>query len=193
MNALKKVPLRIMTIPEFLTWADQQPGRWQLRDGLPELMAPASDNHGAIQQELGRLIGNHLLEVGSRCRVVGAPGVVPRLRSDRNMLVPDLGVTCSPPFGGASIPKPLILIEILSRSNEARTRANVWAYSTIPSVMEILLITSWKIEAEVLRRLPDGSWPELPEAIEMNGPLRIASIDFDTPLRGIYRTTNLVD
>ena len=37
---------------------------------------------------------------------------------------------------GRSLADPLLLVEILSPSNEAKTRVNEWAYATIPSVRE---------------------------------------------------------
>ena len=60
-------------------------------------MAPGSDAHGAIQSEIGALLGNHLLEQRSPCRVVTEPGSSRRVRANRNYRVPDLGVTCAPP------------------------------------------------------------------------------------------------
>jgi Uma2 family endonuclease len=193
MNALKKLQPHKMTVPEFLAWADQQPGHWQLRDGEPELMAPAADRHGRIQAELGALISNVLRPMGNRCCVVIAPGVIPRLRSDRNMLVPDIAVTCSPSSDARAVPDPIVLIEILSPSNEMQTRANVWAYSTIPTVTEIVLLTSLQVSAEVMRRLPDGSWPEMPEFIGRDGRLVIERIGFECPLLDVYATTDLVE
>jgi Uma2 family endonuclease len=192
MSAIKKPLPRDLTIAEFLAWADQQPGLWQLCDGAPEMMAPASDRHSSIQSELIADLSLHLRGNGSRCRVVTAPGVIPTARSANTMLVPDLGVTCAPAGAGVGVPDPIVLIEILSRSNAARTRANVVAYKTIATVAEIIVITSWRIEADILRRLPDGSWPERPEKIGRDGPLRIARIGFEAPLREIYRTTDLV-
>src|SRR5919202_5331926 len=112
MVAALKLPPSRMTIPEFLEWAEAAGGRWQLRDGEPEMMNPPADAHGSIQSELGRLIGNHLHAQGARCRVVTAPGVIPRVRSDMNMLVPDLGVTCAPPSRDRAMPDPAVLIEI---------------------------------------------------------------------------------
>ena len=49
-----------MTVAEFLDWEpDDRSGRlWQLRDGEPEMMAPASDRHGSIQTRAG-LSGHH--------------------------------------------------------------------------------------------------------------------------------------
>jgi Uma2 family endonuclease len=193
MNALQKLPPRDMTVAEFLSWADQQPGRWQLRDGAPEMMAPAAGRHGRIQAELAADLSLHLRGIGSRCSVLTGAGVIPARLSAHNMLVPDIGVTCTPAGDEVAIPDPIVLIEILSRSNAASTRANVVAYKTIPTVAEIIVITSWQIEAEILRRLPDGSWPERPEKIGRDEPLRIARIGFEEPLREIYRTTDLVD
>src|SRR3712207_9428313 len=98
------------------------------------MMVPATDAPGAIQGELASLLVVHLRAGGGRCRAVVNPGVVPRVRSDRNMLIPDIGITCAPPSTGRAIPEPVVLVEIMSPPNEAETRANVWAYTTIPSV-----------------------------------------------------------
>ena len=189
-----KLPPRRMTVAEFLEWdpEDGSGARWQLRDGEPEMMAPASDRHGSIQAELVRLIGNGLLERGSPCRVVAEPGVIPRVRSDRNMLVPDIGVTCDPPSDQRPLPNPVVLVEILSPSNEAETRANLWAYATIPSVAEIVVLLTGRIGAEVLRRGADGAWPAQPELVGPDDELRIDSIAVTIPLRAAYRTSGLI-
>jgi Uma2 family endonuclease len=192
MNAIKKPLPRDLTIAEFLAWADQQPGRWQLRDGAPEMMAPAADRHGRIQMQTGHRITAHFEGLGSRCSVVPGGGVIPDIRSSHTMLVPDLTITCAPSGDGVAMPDPIVLIEILSRSNAASTRANVLAYKTIATVAEIIVITSWRIEAEILRRLPDASWPERPEMVGSDGALRIARIGFEAKLREMYRTTDLV-
>ena len=88
-----------------------------------------------------------------------------------------------------------LIVEILSPSNLAETCANVWTYTTIPSVREILVLHTAEIRAELLRRLPDESWPdeswpEEPEPIA-TGPLMLASIDFSAPMAALYRTTRL--
>ena len=89
------------------------------------------------------------------------------------------------------LPDPVLLIEILSPSNEVETWANVWTYASIPSVAEILVIQSTRIGAQLLRRGADGQWPDQPEAIGPDAPLTLTSIDFTVPLRAIYRTTVL--
>ncbi|MBD0274487.1 MAG: Uma2 family endonuclease [Acetobacteraceae bacterium] len=101
-------------------------------------------------------------------------------------------MTRSPPSGGQFVADPALLIEILSPSDAALTRENVWAYSTIPSVGEILLLGGVRVEAELLRRGPDGSWPKAPVFLGTEGDVELASVGFRAPLRAFYRTTDLL-
>jgi Uma2 family endonuclease len=192
MSGALKMPPR-MTVAEFLEWEpdDRSGALWQLRDGEPEMMAPASDPHGSIQARLVQPLGVHLDGRGGRCRVVLAPGVVPEERSEDNCLVPDLGITCAPPTGAHLMHEPFVLIEILSPSNVSRARANVRAYTTIPTVAEIVVLRSTAIAAEVLRRAPNGEWSPQPDIIDATGELRLDSVGFALPLREAYRTTTL--
>jgi Uma2 family endonuclease len=189
----RRAPSR-MTVDEFLVWdTDDITGRrWQLIDGEPVLMAPAAELHGAIQAELARLLGNHLAERGSPCRVIAAPGIVPRVRARENFRVPGLGVTCAAPSRDVMVSEPVLLVVILSASNEAETCANVWAYATIPSVREILLVRSTRVEAELLSRGPDGTWPQQATIIRHLEMLALTSLEFAVPLASLYRTSGLV-
>ena len=164
MVTLRKPPLTRMTLTEFLKWepADPSARSRQLIDGEPVAMAPGSRSHGAIQNELGALLRNHLLERGSPCQVVTEPGIVPKLRADRNYRIPDIGVTCAPPSADLMLPDPVLLIEIVCPSNEVETWANVWTYASIPTVTEILVVHSTRVAAELLRREPNGQWPDEP-------------------------------
>jgi Uma2 family endonuclease len=182
-----------MTLTEFLGWtpADPTGAAYQLIDGEPVPMAPASRNHAALMMEIGALLRNHLVETGSPCAVLGQPGIVPHVRADWNFRLPDLGVACSPPSGDQVVRDPVLLIEILSPSNENETRANIWAYTTIPSVEEIVAVRSSRMEAELLRRRPDGNWPESAEILAGSSVLMLASIGFAAPLSVFYRTADL--
>ena len=168
-----------MSVADFLDWpGDGTAKRFQLVDGEPRAMAPASATHGIVQATLARLIAQRLVETGSRCVAATEPAVVPRIRANANLRVPDLGVTCSPVEPGQiELPDPVLLVEILSPGNEADTRENVWAYAT-PSVQEILVVHSTRIAAELLRRRPDRSWPEQPEEIDKEGTLRLESLGY---------------
>src|ERR1700730_8164982 len=105
-----KIPGR-MTVDEFLKWDSEDGRRYELVDGEPRAMAPASAIHGFLQNELGRLIGNHLRDKATGCEVVANPGVVPRLLSAHNVRISDLAVACSPlAVGQATLPDPILLI-----------------------------------------------------------------------------------
>jgi len=190
MSAQAKIPIR-MSVEEFLLWDAPPPLLWQLVDGEPQAMAPASRTRGAMQNEFGRLIANALAERQSPCTVVTTPGVIPHVQPDTNYRIPDLAVTCSGyELEESALGNPVLLVEILSPSNRAETWANVFAYTTIPSVREILVLESVKIGAELLRRNADGTWPREPITIE-SGDVTLESIGFTFPLAAAYRTTRL--
>lgn len=194
MGALSKHRSGHMTVAEFLEWdsGDTSGRLWQLRDGVPEAMAPTSVPHGAIQGELAALIRNHLLQTRSPSRMIVTPGVVPRLRAADNARIPDIAVSCTPPDAGQRLlDQPALLVEVLSRSNKRETWSNVWSYATIPSVAEILIVSSMAMTAELLRRLPDGAWPEQPQRIDATDLLDLRSIGLVLPLATLYRTSGI--
>jgi len=187
------IPPASMTVAEFLDWpGDGTSTKYQLVDGEIHAMAPASARHGRIQARISRLLGAHLDD--GPCQLLVAPGVVPRARSDANLRVPDLGVTCEPDeLAQHTLVDPILLIQILSPSNERETRRNVWAYATIPTVREILLVESTRVAAELLRRQPDGSWPPDPQVLGPGDQLELTSIDFTCGLKDFYRGTRLAE
>jgi Uma2 family endonuclease len=180
-----------MDVAEFLSWDAPAGSRWQLVDGEPQAMAPASRTHGAIQNEFGRLLGNHLAAQAPGCSVITNAGTIPRVRADANFRIPDLAVTCSDyQEEEYDVSEPVLMVEILSPTNKTETWANVWAYTTIPTVREILILHSVRIRAELLRRDTAGQWPERATVIE-GGSLELASIGFSTELLSVYRGTRL--
>ena len=191
MPQLASKPDDVMTIEEFLAWNPGDGQMWQLVDGVPSAMAPPSRRHGAVQNELGALMRNHLVEQDSPRSVVATPGVVTPVRADRNMRIPDLAVTCADvDDDAAALPDPVLIVEVLSPGNQAETWINVWTYTMIPSVREILVLHTDAIQASVLRRRPNGTWPDEVERVT-DGDLLLDSIGFGTPLANLYRTTSL--
>jgi Uma2 family endonuclease len=191
MGALPKASSMQMTVDEFLDFAEAAPGKWELFDGEPVAMAPANTTHGAIQNELGRLIANALLAKGAPCSVITEAGVIPRVFANANVRVPDLAIMCGD-FRAErrALTEPTVLIEILSPSNAHKTRANVWAYTSIPSVKEIAVVYADEICIDLLRRLPNGEWPATPERVTA-GEVELASLGVSFNVAAAYRTTRL--
>ena len=190
MSARVKLPIH-MSVDDFLAWESGDRRPWQLVDGVPEAMAPTNRTHGALQSRLASLLDSHFERRGSPCSVITAPGVIPHVQARHNVRIPDLGVTCSPYTEEQSLlADPVLLVEILSPSNQAETWSNVWTYTTIPSVREILVLRGASVGAELLRRQADGTWPPEPLSIT-DGALVLESVGLRVPLADIYRTTRL--
>ena len=154
--------------------------------------AAISEPHAwAIQNELGRLLGNPLSGRGGPCSVVTTPGVIARVRSDANLRISDLAVTCAAyREEEEALVEPVLIVEILSPCNQAETWSNVRATARLPSVREVLVVRGATIGAHLLRRGADGAWPERAETLTV-GVLRLDSIGFAVPLAALYRSTRL--
>jgi Uma2 family endonuclease len=87
----------LMTVSAFLEWETPDGSdRWELVDGMPEAIAPATPRHGLMQAEAARILGHHLAGY-PHCRLVTTPGVQPRAGLDNyNVRIPDLAVTHEP-------------------------------------------------------------------------------------------------
>jgi hypothetical protein len=90
------------------------------------------------------------------------------------------------------MPEALLLVEILTPSSAADTWSNIPLYATVPTVEEILIVHSTAVQAELLRRRPDGTWPKNPDVISgIDAAIRLASIAMDLAMREVCRSTYL--
>jgi Uma2 family endonuclease len=151
----------------------------------------ASERHGAIVAHLAFLLGLHLKRSDGRGRVVVGASVVPDLWADRKLRVPALAITFAPPSNEDAVRDPCVVIEIFSGATEAAARDRVWAYMSIATLGEIILLSDDAIGAEALRRDADGAWAAQPEIIERSGQLTIEGIGFARRLSDVYETTDL--
>ncbi len=196
MNVAVKLPQpgqAPMNVTEFLRWRSDGIGRvYELVHGHIRAQDAASDGHGTIQSRLVALLTSHLDAHRPGCRTVVNPGVEPRLQANWNYRVPEIGVTCTEHRNDVHLmPSPILLVEILSPSNADDTWDNVALYSTVPTVLEILVVDSRKVEAFLLRRDADGSWPKDPITCGADGTIRLASIGLELIIREVYRGTQL--
>ena len=96
-----------------------------------------------------------------------------------------------PARDGIAAGDPVLLADIISPNSHAETRGNIWAYATLPSLREILVVHSTRIEVELFRRDAAGNWPEQPRVSNEGDTFQLASIDLALPVRALYRTTSL--
>ena len=194
MNQIARRLLPSMTADDFLAWPGDGTGRkHQLVDGEVRSMSPASHTHAVIQSRLAFLLWRAIEAAGLPLQVVTEGAVIPGLNASNNVRVPDLAVTATPDERGQqAIPDPVLLIEVLSPGNQDDTRDNVWAYATLPSVREIVVLHSTRVLAEVHRRDGAGAWLPDPEYSGLGERLRLASVPLDCAVEDAYRSTWLL-
>ncbi len=181
-----------MTVEEFIAWyPDDRRMRWQLIDGVPTAMAPPGNDQARLHGTLVLEIGLHLRRTRPECAALVGPGIIPFVESDSNFRIPDLAVTCEPAEGGKDVKAPRLIGEVLSPSNAHITRQNVWAYATMPDLIEIVLLESTRIAAAVYTRSAIGSWPRTPREVADGETLELISVGLSVPLRDLYRATTL--
>ena len=179
--AVAKPAEKRWTVEEFLVWHDGTDRRHELIDGQIVAMAPPSEAHATIVINLGAELRSRLRPP---CRVLGEAGV---LLTDRNdtYYQADLAVTCAPPDRGRHhVPEPVLLVEVLSPSTEVHDRGRkVEDYSQLPSVNEILLVSSEERRVRYWRR--DGArW--IVEDLIGEAELRLEAVAEPIPLAVIY-------
>jgi Uma2 family endonuclease len=192
-NAALKLP-PLMTVDEFLIWPGDGTGRiFELVDGEVRAQDPGSDAHGTIQSNLVTALTNHVRSALPGCRVVTTPGVQPRLRSEWNYRIPDIGVTCAANQKGiVMMPEPVLLVEVLSPRNSRDTWSNIPLYATLPSVMEVLIIHSTIVKAELLTRDPQTGWAANAAVfLGLEAVVPVGSIGLELPLAEVFRDTHL--
>ena len=192
----------LMTVEEFLRWRGDGTGViYELVDGVVRAQDPASDTHNTIFGNLHGHIWQHLRAHRPQCRVVPTAGIQPRLRAKWNWRTPELAVTCVANKQSVHATEGAVLVvEVLSPTNERETWGNVPLYASLPTVTEILLVESTKVAGHVLRREADGSWPKDPTPlapgaiIELRSiGLELRSIGLELPLAEAYAGTWLIE
>lgn len=184
-----------MTVEEFFAWpGDGTDTRYDLYEGHPRAMAPASAHHAVIQSNTARILANHLIAKGMGCGALTEAAIAPRLSNNRNVRVPDVLVTCrQPKRGELLVPEPLLIVEVMSPSNEAVTQGNIWSHSSIPALNEILVLWSDRVQAEVGTRGADREWP-IARTVYLPGALVVLeSIGLSCPVEAFYTFTDLLD
>lgn len=183
---------QLMTAAEFLDWdGGGLLGKLELVHGHVRALSPASGTHSLVQANITILIGNHLRANKVPCRVGTEAPVQPQLHANDNVRAPDIAVTCAPPSKSKFFPDPVLIVEVLSPSNQKDTWDSIYAMSTISTLAEIAVVDSERVHVEVFRRGADGLWPKGGDVFQHVDSVRFESIGADFPVREMYAGTHL--
>lgn len=135
------LPKPSMTVDEFLAWAEQRPGAYELHDGVPVAMAPERVVHGDTKYRVARAFDGAIATAGVPCRFVLDSAAV---RIDaRTAFRPDAMVICDRPVAGdaVEVEDPVIVVEVLSPGNALTDlRDKFLGYFRLASVRHYLIV-----------------------------------------------------
>ncbi len=181
-----------MTYAEYVAFEDAFQARGaerkhELIDGEIVAMAGGTPDHGALAMAFGALLR---IALGDKpCRVFSSDVRVHVLETGM-AAYPDLSVACGRLETDAqdrhAITNPVLVVEVLSDSTEARDRGVKAAhYRHLPSLREYVLVSQHERRVEVHRRNESGRW-ELFEA-ESGGRVELASLGCSIAIDELYR------
>jgi Uma2 family endonuclease len=130
-----------MTVEEFLAWAEEQEGKFELEDGVVVAMAPERLSHGDVKGEIFARLREAIRAAKLPCRAfVDSVGV--RVEPD-TFYQPDVLVRCGPPLPGDAyfVPDPVIIVQVLSPSTAYRdTGRKVVDYFRFETLRHYLIV-----------------------------------------------------
>jgi Uma2 family endonuclease len=124
-------------LEEFRAWHERQPDVWEFIDGALRLMAPGSKAHTLVKSNVHATFAQALRGTGCRALVDGAI-----VEIHGSSLIPDIVVTCTNlDFSTPRVDEPVIIVEILSPSNEKDdTGRKLALYLEIPTLRHYVVI-----------------------------------------------------
>jgi len=130
-----------MTVDEYLAWAEQQPGRYELYAGTVYAMAPERARHAEVKFAVQAALASGIRRAGVPCHML-PDGMTVRVDKD-TAHEPDALVYCGTklPNGAVEVPEPVILVEVLSpTTRHIDASAKLGGYFSLPSVRHYLII-----------------------------------------------------
>jgi len=177
-----------MTYAEYLALEEKSLDvKHEFLDGEIVAMAGGTPDHGALALSFGYRLQNAL---GDRpCRLFSSDVRV-RVLATGMAAYPDLSVVCghleTDPDDAHAITNPILVVEVLSDSTEARDRGVKAAhYRHVPALREYVLVSQHARHIEVHRRNEAGRW-ELFE-YESGARVELASVGCVVAVDDVYR------
>jgi Uma2 family endonuclease len=130
-----------MTVDEFLAWAEENPGRYELSEGEVYAMPPRPLSHAKTKFAVQSALLAAIRKAGLPCHMV-PDGATVRV-SKRTAYEPDALVYCGPQKPGSAIevPNPVIVVEVLSPgTRHIDNAAKLSGYFALPSVCHYLIV-----------------------------------------------------
>lgn len=173
-----------VTVEDYLAAEEHSEVRHEYLGGVVYAMSGATRRHNSVAGNLYMSLRQHLQ--GGGCRVyMSDVRVNLAWQDDQYFYYPDLVVTCDPRDNHPRFVRhPVLLIEVLSDSTRrVDQREKLFAYRTIESLQEYVLVEPDSPEITVFRRSAD--WAGVKYAGE-EAVAELTSAGFKLPLSRVY-------
>ena len=176
------------TPAEYLALEERAEFRSEYENGAIVAMAGGSFNHVQITSNVARRLGNQL---NGQCSVLTTDMKV-WVQKRGKFYYPDITIICGKPQfhqnRDDTIINPQILVEVLSKSTEAKDRTEkFWSYQLLDSFQEYILVSQDKAAVEQFVRQTDGGWRYL-AVIGEESVLRLTTVAAELNLQEVYQT-----
>lgn len=141
MAHMTALPKTRMTVDEYLAWAEEEAGRYQLVDGAPFAMSPENAGHAEKKAAIHAALLAGIRARGLPCHAL-PDGMTVRI-DEMTAYQPDAVVYCGAKLSPSAVevPSPLIVAEVLSPSTRhIDLSAKLADYFRIPSVEHYLIV-----------------------------------------------------
>jgi Uma2 family endonuclease len=154
---MAQVADKLWTLEEFLAFDDGTDTSYQLFEGRLVAMNPPLRGHGTLVARLTGMLSSQLMPPWE---VIAEAGIIPVNRR-HSWYKADLIVTCTPGnYKDQFIAEPVLVVEVLSPGPSTTDfNRKLPDYQQIPSMRDVLLVSSMERRVRHWRREPDG-WIE---------------------------------
>lgn len=138
-------PQHRMSVDEFLAWAEDRPGHYELVDGEVVAMSPQRVRHAAAKFVVQTALKSAIQAAGVPCRMLPDGLSVPI--DAQTVFEPDAFVYCGAPLDPdlVLVREPMIVVEVLSPgTNHVDTGRKLRGYFQLPSVRHYLIVDAEK-------------------------------------------------
>jgi Uma2 family endonuclease len=184
--------LQLMTVEEFLPWAEGKEGRWELHDGVPimissaepVMMSPERAAHIRTKFRAAKALDGAVTAAGLPCEVF-TDGMAIRIDA-RTTYEPDASVACGFPVppDAIEIDNPVIVVEVLSPSTAAIDHGRkLSGYFSLASVQHYLILDP---DRRVVIHHKRGSGDAIETRVLTDGAARLDPPGFEVAVEALF-------
>ena len=182
---------KIYTPEEYLQLEEKSAEKHEYRQGDIVLMTGGTTNHNRLVLEFCTYLNFALREQNAE---VFAGDVRLWIPDYREYTYPDIMVVKEQPIyqtpGTTTITNPTIIVEVLSKSTQARDRGDKFRfYRSIPEFKEYILIDQYSLLVEHFVKTSEHQWI-LTEYETKESKLSLDSVGFEISLEELYKRVN---